>query len=159
MIITPQGAIQSQPGISDQPLASKCRVLRITHDKGWINDDDPGVVAPGWIRRCNLGTGDYNNDLTFSNTPGDVYTLSFTGNTVKVISPRDEGAGQMEIQIDGKTRATAYLSTIGTRRAQQVVCEISGLNSGKHTISIINRGPGPVAVDAIFINNTIDIKN
>ena len=151
LIITPQGSIQSQPGISDQLLASKCRVFRITHDKGWINDDDPGVVAPGWIRRCNLGTGDYNNDLTFSNTPGDVYTLSFTGNTVKVISPRDEGAGQMEIQIDGKTRATAYLSTIGTRQAQQVVCEISGLAPGRHTIHIVNRGSGPVALDALIV--------
>jgi alpha-L-fucosidase len=151
LIITPQGAIQSQPGISDQPLASKCRVLRITHDKGWINDDDTGVVAPGWIRRCNLGTGDYNNDLTFSNTPGDVYTFSFTGNTVKVISPRDEGAGQMEIQIDGKTRATAYLSTIGTRQAQQIVCEISGLAPGRHTIHIVNRGFGPVALDALIV--------
>jgi alpha-L-fucosidase len=153
LIITQQGAIQSQPGISDQPLASKCRVLRITHDKGWINDDDPGVVAPGWIRRCNLGAGDYNNDLTFSNTPGDVYTFSFTGSTVKVISPRDEGAGQMEIQIDGKTRATADLSTIGTRQTQEVVCEISGLAPGSHTIRIVNRGSGPVAIDALVVIN------
>jgi alpha-L-fucosidase len=153
LIITQQGAIQSQPGISDQPLASKCRVLRITHDKGWINDDDPGVVAPGWIRRCNLGAGDYNNDLTFSNTPGDVYTFSFTGSTVKVISPRDEGAGQMEIQIDGKTRATADLSTIGTRQTQEVVCEISGLAPGSHTIQIVNRGSGPVAIDALVVIN------
>ena len=56
----------------------------------------------------------------------------------------------MEIQIDGKTRATADLSTIGTRQAQQVVCEISGLPSGKHTIHIVNRGSGPVALDALI---------
>jgi hypothetical protein len=83
----------------------------------------------------------------------------FTGSSVKVIAPKEPGAGKIEVQIDGKTHATADLSINGTRRAQQVVCEISGLNSGKHAISIINRGPGPVAVDAIFINNTIDIKN
>ena len=53
----------------------------------------------------------------------------------------------------------ADLSITGTRLAQQVVCEISGLTSGKHAISIINRGPGPVAVDAILINNNINIKN
>ena len=46
------------------------RVLRITHDKGWINDDDPGATYPGWSRRCNLGTGDFNNDLTVSDKPG-----------------------------------------------------------------------------------------
>jgi len=43
------------------------------------------------------------------------------------------------------------LSIIGTRQAQQVVCDISGLTSGKHTISIINLGSGPVAVDALSV--------
>ena len=148
--ITPQGGIQSQPGISDQPLASKCRVLRITHDKGWFNDDDPGVEAPGWFRQCNLGSGDFNNDLTFSNTPGDSWTCSFTGSSVKVIAPKEEGAGKMEIQIDGKTRTTADLSAVGTRQAQQVVYELSGLVPGKHTIHIVNRGSGPVALDALI---------
>ena len=150
LIITPQGGLQSQPGISDQSLAWKCRVLRITHDKGWINDDDPGVLAPGWIRQCNLGTGDYNNDLTFSNKPGDVYSFSFSGSVVKVIAPREEGAGKMEIQIDGKTHTTVDLTTSGMRKAQQVVFEISGLTSGKHTIRIVNLGPGQVSVDALI---------
>jgi len=138
-------------GISDQQLASKCRVLRITHDKGWINDDDPGVTAPGWFRSCNLGTGDFNNDLTTSDTPGDVWTCSFTGSNVSVIAPKESGAGQIEVQIDGKTRATVDLSISGTRQSQQVVFEISGMTSGRHTISIINRGSGPVAVDAIIV--------
>jgi alpha-L-fucosidase len=150
LIITPQGVIQSQPGISDQPLASKCRVLRITHDKGWFNDDDPGVEAPGWFRQCNLGSGDFNNDLTFSNTPGDSWTCSFTGSSVKVIAPKEEGAGKMEIQIDGKIRATADLSAVGTRQAQQIVYELSGLAPGKHTIHIVNRGSGPVTLDALI---------
>jgi len=144
-------SVQSLPAIADQPLASKCRVLRITHDKGWINDDDPGAVAPGWLRRCNLGTGDYNNDLTTSNTPGDIWSCSFTGTSVVVIAPKESGAGKIEILIDGSYRAMADLSITGTRQAQQVVCEVTGFTSGKHIISIINRGPGPVAVDAILV--------
>jgi len=43
------------------------------------------------------------------------------------------------------------LSVIGTRQAQQVVSEISGLAFGKHSINIVNLGPGPVAVDALVI--------
>jgi hypothetical protein len=139
------------PGITNQSLASACRVLRITHDKGWFNDDDPGAVAPGWMRRCNLGAGDYNNDLTTSDTPGDVWSCSFTGSSVSVIAPKEAGAGKIEIQIDGQTRATADLSTRGPRLAQRAVCEVTGLAPGKHTISIINRGPGPVAVDALVV--------
>jgi hypothetical protein len=151
LTVTPGGAAQSLPGITNQGLASACRVLRITHDKGWFNDDDPGVLATGWVRRCNLGTSDFNNDLTTSDTPGEVWSSSFSGTGVSVVAPKDAGAGKIEIRIDGQTRATADLSTTGTRQAQQAVCEVTGLTAGKHAINIVNRGPGPVAVDALIV--------
>ncbi len=151
LTVTPGGAAEPLPGIANQALASACRVLRITHDKGWFNDDDPGAVAAGWTRRCNLGAGDFNNDLTTSDTPGDVWSCSFTGRNVSVVAPKEAGAGKMEIQIDGQTRAMADLSTTGARLAQQAVCEVTGLTAGKHSINIVNRGPGPVAVDALIV--------
>ena len=151
LTVTPSATVPPQSGISNQGLASGCRVLRITHDKGWFNDDDPGAVATGWVRRCNLGTGDYNNDLTTSDSPGDVWSSSFTGGSLSVIAPKEAGAGKIEIQIDGQTRATADLSTTGARQAQQVVCEVNGLAAGKHAINIVNRGSGPVAVDALIV--------
>jgi alpha-L-fucosidase len=149
--VTPSAEVQPLPGITNQSLASACRVLRITHDKGWFNDDDPSTRYVGWIRRCNLGTGDFNNDLTTSETPGDIWSGSFTGSNVSVIAPKESGAGKIEIQIDSKTRTTADLSTTGARQAQQTVCELTGLTRGKHAIAIINRGSGPVAVDALII--------
>lgn len=151
LTVTLRDSVRPISGISDQSLASRCRVLRIIHAKCWINDDDPGAIAPGWFRKCNLGTGDFNNDLTTSDTPGDAWSCSFTGTNVSVIAPKEAGAGKIEIQIDGKVRATADLSIIGTRLAQQVVCAVSGLNPGKHAINIINRGPGPLAIDAILV--------
>jgi alpha-L-fucosidase len=151
LTVTPGGAAQPLAGITNQQLAAGCRVLRITHNKGWINDDDPGVVAPGWVRRCNPGAGDFNNDLTVSDTPGDVWSCSFTGSSVQVIAPKEAGAGKMEIQIDGNTRGTLDLSISGARQPQQVVSVLNGLSPGKHTISLVNRGPGPVAVDAIVV--------
>jgi alpha-L-fucosidase len=151
LTVTPGGTVPPLPEIADQKLASACRVLRIAHDKGWFNDDDPTAAAPGWMRRCNLGTGDFNNDLTTSDTPGDVWSCSFTGNRVSVIAPKQPGAGRIEVHIDGQLRATADLSTTGARQAQQVVCEAAGLAPGKHTIAIIHRGPGPVAVDALVV--------
>lgn len=138
-------------GITNQSLASGSRVLRITHNKGWFNDDDTGVVAPGWFRQCNLGTSDFNNDLTISDTPGDVWTSSFTGKSISVVAPKESGAGKMEIKIDGKTHAIVNLSVNGARQAQQVVYEVSNMNAGKHSISIINRGGGKVAVDALIV--------
>jgi alpha-L-fucosidase len=149
--VTLSGEVRPLPGITNQSLASSCRVLRITHDKGWFNDDDPGAKYVGWIRRCSPDAGDFNNDLTMSETPGGIWSCLFSGTSVSVIAPKEAGAGKIEVQIDGRSRATADLSTTGGRLAQQTVCEVTGLASGKHTIAIVNRGPGPVAVDALIV--------
>jgi alpha-L-fucosidase len=151
LTVTPGGVVSPLPGLANQKLAAGCRVLRIIHDKVWFNDDDPGATYAGWMRRCNLNSGDFNNDLTTSDTPGDVWSSSFTGTSVSVIAPKESGAGKIDVQIDGQTRGTADLSTADARQAQQVVCEVTGLTSGKHTINIVNRGPGPVAVDALVV--------
>jgi len=151
LTVTPGDPVRPLPGITNQKLAARCRVLRITHDKGWFNDDDSSTVAAGWLRRCNLGSGDFNNDLTTSTTTGDVWSASFSGSSVSVIAPKEAGAGKIEIRIDGQTRATADLSTPGARLSQQVVAEVIGLAPGKHSIAIVNLGPGPVAVDALIV--------
>jgi alpha-L-fucosidase len=151
LTVTPGGVVSPLAGITNQSLAAACRVLRITHDKGWFNDDDSGAKYIGWARRCNLGTGDFNNDLTISETPGDVWSASFTGSSVSVIAPKETGAGKIEIRIDGQTRATVDLSAAGERQAQQVVCEIADLASSQHSIAIVNLGGGPVAVDALIV--------
>ncbi|HBG58579.1 MAG TPA: hypothetical protein DDX07_11260, partial [Porphyromonadaceae bacterium] len=117
---------------------------------------DPGIVAPGWKRACNLESGDYNNDLTMSEIAGDVWSYSFKGSGVTVIAPKEDGAGIIEIQIDDKVRATVNLSTTGMRKPQQLVCEIRDLEPGNHTIKIINRGDGNVAIDALKIDNLKD---
>jgi alpha-L-fucosidase len=151
LTVTPGGSVAALSGISDSQLASKIRVLKITHDKGWFNDDDSGAAAPGWQRKVGLTTGDYNNDLTTSSTVGDTWTSTFTGTGVSVYAPKESGAGKIDIQIDGQPGTTADLAATGGRQAQQMVGAVTGLTSGKHTISIVNRGPGPVSVDAIVV--------
>lgn len=155
LTITPSQKLQSIDGITNSTLSQAYRVLQITHDKGSVNDDDPGIVAPGWKRVCNLESGDYNNDLTMSEIVGDVWSYSFKGSGVTVIALKEDGAGIIEIQIDDKVRATVNLSTTGMRKPQQLVCEISDLEPGNHTIKIINRGGGNVAIDALKIENLV----
>ncbi|MCA9126740.1 MAG: alpha-L-fucosidase [Planctomycetales bacterium] len=151
LTLTPSGEVLPQPGITDELLASSFRVLRITHDKGWFNDDDPGAFAPKWIRRCTLGTGDFNNDLYISHTPGDVWQCTFTGSGVTVIAPTEAGAGQIEVKIDGQSRATVDLASSKNRLAQQKVWEVNDLPRGEHVIELFHRGDGLVAVDALVV--------
>ncbi len=152
LTVTPGGSVAALAGISNSTLASKIRVLRITHDKGWINDDDPGSSAIGWLRQSNLTTGDYNADLTTSSTTGTTWTSTFTGTGVDVYAPKQSGWGTIEIQIDGQMKTTASLAATGARQAQQLVAQVTGLTAGQHTIAIVNRGPGQVAVDALVVH-------
>lgn len=150
LTVIPKGVAKPLSNIDNKALAKGSRVLRITHDNGFFNDDDPGVTAPGWFRVCNLETGDYNNDLTISETPGDVWSCSFTGNNISVIAPKEEGSGKIEIQVDGKTLSTVDLSTSGKRKPKQLVCQLSDLGEGNHIMKIVNRGSGKVAIDALI---------
>jgi hypothetical protein len=109
------------------------------------------VASAGWLRKVGAGSGDYNNDLTTSTTVGDTLAWTFTGTGVAVYAPKESGAGKLELQIDGEVKATADLAASGARQAQQLVAEVTGLDAGSHTLSIINRGPGPVAVDAFVV--------
>ena len=70
---------------------------------------------------------------------------------VTVYAPKQSGAGKIEIQIDGVSEEMVDLSTTGARQPQQAVSQVMGLTAGNHSISIVNRGPGPVAVDAIVV--------
>jgi|SRR6266498_830265 len=48
-------------------------------------------------------------------------------------------------------RCASDLSATGARQPQQAVSQVMGLTTGNHSISIVNRGPGAVAVDAIVV--------
>jgi len=149
-----KGLIVSPPVLLSNlnSLGSQYRVLRITHDKMWVNDDDPGVkMTQGWFRHSNLNTGDFNNDLTGSDTPGAKWAFVFTGKGVSVIAPKQAGGGKIEVMIDGKTMKMVDLSTTDVRKNQQLVYHVNGLASTMHTITVINRGEGPVAVDALIV--------
>lgn len=151
LTITPESSIKPLAGIENQPLANNYHVLRIIHDKDWINDDDPGVIAPGWFRYCNLETGDYNNDLTISETAGDIWSCSFEGEQIAVVAPKEAGAGKMKVVIDGESRSIIDLSTTDGRKPQQVVYKVSNLAKGKHTVEIIHQEGGKVAIDALVV--------
>jgi alpha-L-fucosidase len=152
--VMPPTLVKVLSGINNSTLASQYRVLRISHDKNWTNDDDPGVrMAQGWFRQANLNTGEFNNDLTISNTPGAKWQFSFTGKSISLVAPKQTRGGKIEVLIDGKLNKTVDLSSNSKKESQQIVYRNNMLTNGNHTISIINLGGGPVAIDALIIAN------
>jgi hypothetical protein len=49
-----------------------------------------------------------------------------------VYAPKESGDGKIEIQIDGEAQATADLAASGSREAQQLLAEVSGLTHDQH---------------------------
>jgi len=106
------------------------------------------TLYKSWFRRYNLSTGDFNNDLTFSDTTGDIWSCPFIGGSIVGIAPKETVAGKIE--IDGKSSETIDPSVQGMRQSQQLVFKVNGLAPGEHIINIVNRGAGPV-LDAIVV--------
>lgn len=137
-------------GITNQELAQGFKVLRITHDKTWFNDDDPGVRTYGWNRTTGKGTGDFNNDISFSDQVGDRWSVPFSGKRISIIAPTGEHEGRMQIVTDGKARGEVAFHKGTERKAQQVVFTSNKLKKGKHTLELVNL-EGTIAVDALKI--------
>ena len=137
-------------GITNQELAQGFKVLRITHDKAWFNDDDPGVRTYGWNRTTGKGEGDFNNDLSFSDQVGDRWSVPFSGKRISIIAPTGEYEGRMQVVTDGKVCGEVTFHKGTERKAQQVVFTSNKLKKGKHTIELINL-EGTIAIDALRI--------
>ena len=137
-------------GIQDMKLAMGYKVVRISHDKAWFNDDDPGVRTFGWDRRCNTHEGDFNNDLSFSNQAGDTWTVTLEVRKFSIIAPQGMGQGTMEVLVDGKHVGEVSFVKQQEVKHQSVVFTSKKLRKGKHEIQLKNKN-GMVAIDAIII--------
>ena len=136
--------------IQDTKLAMGYKVVRISHDKAWFNDDDPGVRTLGWDRCCNTNEGDFNNDLSFSNQAGDTWSVTLETRKFSIIAPQGMGQGIMEVLIDGKHVGEVSFDERQEIKHQSVVFTSNKLSKGKHDIQLKNK-TGMVAIDAIII--------
>jgi hypothetical protein len=104
LTVTPGGSVPALTGISDSQLASKMRVLRITHDKVWFNDDDSGAASPGWQRKVALGTGDYNDDPNYPLYPASAPPIGTR------LGSTGRGGGAVA-QVEGRRLSRERLNT------------------------------------------------
>jgi alpha-L-fucosidase len=128
----------------------KAFVFKLTQDKVWINDDDPGVSYLGWAHECNLDKGEFNNDLLTSDIFGGICQYRFAGSEIQVIGTKDAGFGSMQVSIDGGAPQNVALDS-SSRQVQSVLFKKSGLSKGPHTIKIVNNGEGPVNLDGLIV--------
>lgn len=136
--------------IKDKNLAQGYKVIRISHDKAWFNDDDPGVHTFGWDRRCNTNEGDFNNDLSFSTLVGDTWTATIEARKISIVAPQGMGEGVMEVFIDDKHVGDVLFVKSQEVKHQTIVFTSKKLKKGEHEIQLKNKS-GTIAIDAIII--------
>ena len=145
------GETVATQGINDRNLAVGYKVVRISHDKAWFNDDDPGVRTFGWDRRCNVDEGDYNNDFSFSDQTGDTWTVTVEARRISIIAPQGIGDGVMEVLIDDRHVGNVTFAEGQPVKHQSVVFTSKRLRKAQHEVKLINKG-GTIAIDALIVD-------
>ena len=107
------------------------------------------MTTIGWNRACNLGKGDFNNDLYFTDEPGDEWTTCFEGRSITLISPVGVEGGKMRVIIDGDDHGLVNLYSEVEKHQEKVFFHKFG-RKGKHHIQIIC-AEGTATIDALII--------
>ena len=133
------------------PLIVKTKPLPHTE---MANDDNPAIRYTGqWTAGSNRGYSDYNDDVHYTNTPGDTAEFSFTGTGIELLSEKFKDQGTIEVLIDGKPRGSVNLRMEDFPRIAQIrVFSVQGLSAGQHTIRIVNTSKDYVAIDAFAVS-------
>ena len=126
-------------------------VLKITHDKGWVNEDDPGTKVQGWIHRVNRNRGEYNNDVFVATKKQAHFRYGFEGEQVTLVSNLSPDHGRLMILIDGEFDQVVDLAKGKTTAVQQMVYTSTKLPKGKHTIEIVTLDDKLATIDALIV--------
>ncbi|RKP54507.1 glycoside hydrolase family 27 protein [Cohnella endophytica] len=125
--------------------------FKVLSNKIQINDTDPGIVYAGtWSLNGNRGFGDYNNDVHFTQTNNDYFQYTFTGTGIEFLTEKEAGQGDIDVYVDNVFKATVSTYN-GTRIANQVVYQISGLTSGSHTLKAVKKTGTYMLLDSLRV--------
>jgi len=103
------------------PGAYDDREQRILTQGSWITDDQFPQASGGTV--------------TYSDVPGDVLRVRFTGTAVKYVFTKALNRGIAEVRIDGRLRTRLNLYSAET--VWRGAAEFGGLAAGEHTLEIL----------------------
>ncbi len=112
-----------------------------------VDDTNPSLVysGTGWgyYGGRPASFNDLNNDVHATLTAGDAVSYTFSGTGVSYISEKSAGYGMADVYIDGAFKATVDPNNAtASNMGGQTLFRISGLPSGRHTITIVSKNTG-----------------
>jgi hypothetical protein len=117
-----------------------------------VNDNDPAIRYHGnWVASWQRNYSDYKDDVHYTTTPGNWLAYKFNGTGIEYISEKSGELGRVKVYLDGR-QENLNLQTINFPRISQVVVfRAEKLRARKHTIKLVNEGPGCMMLDAFRI--------
>ena len=115
-------------------------------------DDGDLSYDSDWGNSTNRQLGDWRDGVHVTTKAGATARYTFDGNGIEVWAEKNGDGGTMDVYVDDVFRSTADLRITGPRQVQQVVFEATGLTAGSHTLTLVSRTAGRVAmVDALRV--------
>jgi alpha-L-fucosidase len=125
------------------PAGTRCP----TAGTSLVNDDAADIDYRGsWQVSRDRGLGDFRDDVHFTTSNGSLVSFSFSGRGISLVSETFSDEGRMDVYLDGKFQRTVD-TTSETRRVQQVVFNVCGLQPGFHNIRAVKRSGNYMLVD------------
>ncbi|CAI6077528.1 glycoside hydrolase family 27 protein [Cohnella sp. JJ-181] len=118
------------------------------------NDTDSGISYSGaWSLSSARGSGDYQDDVHYTQTNNDYAQYTFNGTGVDLVTEKDASQGDIDIYIDNVFKKTVNTYS-PSRLAQQTVYSIGGLPSGAHTIKAVKKSGTYMLIDQLKMKSS-----
>jgi hypothetical protein len=105
--------------------------------------DGRATYSGSWQTLTGRGVGDLGDGVHQTGSAGDSVTFTFSGTGVQVLGETDADEGPFRVYVDGtQDTRSAWTETAADKHVQQVVCSVTGLQVGPHTLKLVNGGAG-----------------
>ncbi|WP_074111757.1 X2-like carbohydrate binding domain-containing protein [Paenibacillus sp. P46E] len=96
-------------------------------------------------------SGDYQNDIHFTETDGDSFEYTFSGTGISLSGPKGPDMGDMEIYVDGKLIQTASAYS-GNRQILQNLFSLAELPDSVHVLKVVKKSGALMFADQLKYN-------
>jgi hypothetical protein len=103
-------------------------------------DDTSGSITYSGTWTTWTASGDYGGSDKYCNTVGAYTQFTFTGTSIKWISPKADNYGKADVYIDGVLDQSGIDCYSASKVYQQVVYSKTGLSNASHTIKVVVTG-------------------
>lgn len=118
------------------------------------NNDWANISYNGhWTLSGGRNAGDYQNDVEWTATNGDSYTIVFNGTGITLYGPMSTADGTASVELDGSKVATFSAVYGGAYTPQQHLIRLSNLANSPHTLTVTKTGGQYLQLDRVDIAN------